>query len=301
MVNLESIATEQRNEKTAGIDTLDTLDMLQVINEEDMAVPMAVKACLSDIAAVVDAVTERLRQGGHLYYIGAGTSGRLGILDASECPPTFGVAPELVVGLIAGGDTAIRSAVEGAEDDREQGAGDLQAHAVSERDAVIGIAASGRTPYVIGALEYARSQGAYTAAVTMNPAAPIAEIAHRGIVCPVGGEVITGSTRLKAGTATKLILNMISTGAMIKLGKVYGNLMVDVQATNEKLKARAVRIVMTATGCDETQAKETLAEAGGKAKTAILMIIAGLTADEASARLDAVSGVLSAAIKRSME
>lgn len=301
MVNLESIATEQRNEKTAGIDTLDTLDMLRVINEEDMAVPMAVKACLSDIAAVVDAVTERLRQGGHLYYIGAGTSGRLGILDASECPPTFGVAPELVVGLIAGGDTAIRSAVEGAEDDREQGAGDLQAHAVSVRDAVIGIAASGRTPYVIGALEYARSQGAYTAAVTMNPTAPIAEIAHRGIVCPVGGEVITGSTRLKAGTATKLILNMISTGAMIKLGKVYGNLMVDVQATNEKLKARAVRIVMTATGCDETQAKEALAEAGGKAKTAILMIIAGLTADEASARLDEVSGVLSAAIKRSME
>ena len=301
MVNLESIATEQRNEKTAGIDTLDTLDMLRVINEEDMAVPMAVKACLPDIAAVVDAVTERLRQGGHLYYIGAGTSGRLGILDASECPPTFGVAPELVVGLIAGGDTAIRSAVEGAEDDREQGAGDLQAHAVSDRDVVIGIAASGRTPYVIGALEYARSQGAYTAAVTMNPTAPIAEIAHRGIVCPVGGEVITGSTRLKAGTATKLILNMISTGAMIKLGKVYGNLMVDVQATNEKLKARAVRIVMTATGCDETQANEALAEAGGKAKTAILMIIAGLTADEASARLDAVSGVLSAAIKQSME
>ncbi|MDO4204433.1 MAG: N-acetylmuramic acid 6-phosphate etherase [Selenomonadaceae bacterium] len=296
MVNLDLIATEQRNDRTAGIDEMTTAEMLRVINEEDMGVPQAVSRCLNDIAAVVDEVTARLRQGGHLYYLGAGTSGRLGILDASECPPTFGVEPDMVVGLIAGGDTAIRNAVEGAEDDREQGARDLQAHAVNERDAVIGIAASGRTPYVIGALEYAKSIGAYTAAVTMAPGAAIAEIAQRGIVCPVGGEVVTGSTRLKAGTATKLILNMISTGTMIKLGKVYGNLMVDVRATNEKLKARAVRIVKTATGCSDEAAKAALAEADGRAKNAILMIIAGISGAEAARRLTEVNGVLAAAI-----
>ncbi len=301
MVNLDELATEQRNERTTGIGEMATVQMLKVINEEDMNVPLAVSRCLEDIAAVVDEVTLRLRRGGHLYYVGAGTSGRLGILDASECPPTFGVEPDLVVGLIAGGDTAIRNAVEGAEDDREQGANDLRNLDVGASDVVVGIAASGRTPYVIGALEYAKSQGAYTAAVTMTPGAAIAKIAKRGIVCPVGGEVITGSTRMKAGTATKLILNMISTGTMVKLGKVYGNLMVDVRATNEKLKARAVRIVMAAANCTEEQAKTTLTEAKGSAKTAILMIVAGIDEAEATRRLAEVDGVLAKAVNRGKE
>lgn len=296
MENFDAIATEQRNERTVGIDEMSTVEMLKVINEEDMIVPQAVSRCLDDIAVVVEETADRLRHGGHLYYVGAGTSGRLGILDASECPPTFGVEPDLVVGLIAGGDTAIRNAVEGAEDDREQGAADLKRCGLSEKDIVVGIAASGRTPYVIGALEYAGSIGAYTAAVTMTPGAAIAEIARQPIACPVGGEVITGSTRMKAGTATKLILNMISTGTMIKLGKVYGNLMVDVRATNEKLKARAVRIVKTVTGCSDEKAAAALAEADGNAETAILMIIGGISGAEATKRLEEVDGILSAAI-----
>lgn len=298
MENFDAIATEQRNERTVGIDEMSTVEMLKVINEEDMIVPQAVSRCLDDIAVVVEEAADRLRHGGHLYYVGAGTSGRLGILDASECPPTFGVEPDLVVGLIAGGDTAIRNAVEGAEDDREQGAADLRRCGLSEKDIVVGIAASGRTPYVIGALEYAGSIGAYTAAVTMTPGAVIAEIARQPVVCPVGGEVIIGSTRMKAGTATKLILNMISTGTMIKLGKVYGNLMVDVRATNEKLKARAVRIVKTVTGCGDEKAAAALAEADGNAETAILMIIGGISGAEATKRLEEADGILSAAIHK---
>jgi N-acetylmuramic acid 6-phosphate etherase len=284
--------TEQPNPNTQHIDRLSTLDMLRVINDEDRRVAEVVAAALPDIAQAVDAIAERLERGGRLIYVGAGTSGRLGILDAVECPPTFGVSPEQVRGVIAGGEKAIMHAVEGAEDNRQAGRDDLAVLELSAQDAVVGIAASGRTPYVLGALEYARQVGAVTVGISCNAPAPLLDAAQIGIGLPVGPEVVTGSTRLKAGTAQKLTLNMLSTGAMIKLGKVYGNLMVDVQPTNEKLVKRACGIIAHIAGVDEDHALELLRAAGNNVKIAIVMQRRGVDADEARRILDEVGGHL---------
>ena len=272
-MDLSKLNTEQRNPNTYNIDKLDTLSMLQVINEEDKKVASAVEAELPHIAAAVDLITDRLREGGRMFYIGAGTSGRLGVLDASECPPTFGVSPHMIQGLVAGGPKALISSIEGAEDNKDRATSDLQERNFTAGDVLVGIAASGRTPYVIGALEYANSIGATTVAISCVEESQIASIANIAITPITGAEVITGSTRLKAGTATKLVLNMLTTAAMIKLGKVYSNLMVDVQATNDKLRARAVRIVIEATGCDEATAIEALSRSNGSAKAAVESIL----------------------------
>ena len=272
-MDLSTLNTEQRNPNTYNIDKLDTLSMLQVINEEDKKVASAVEAELPHIAAAVDLITARLREGGRMLYIGAGTSGRLGVLDASECPPTFGVSPHMIQGLVAGGPKALISSIEGAEDNKDRAVSDLQERNFTAGDVLVGIAASGRTPYVVSALEYANSLNAATVAISCVENSQIASIANIAITPITGAEVITGSTRLKAGTATKLVLNMLTTAAMIKLGKVYSNLMVDVQATNDKLKARAVRIVIEATNCDETMAVEALSRSNGSAKAAIESIL----------------------------
>jgi len=282
--------SEGRNPASAEIDRLPTLKMLQVINREDAAVPRAVARELPQIAAAVDAIVARLQAGGRLIYVGAGTSGRLGVLDASECPPTFGTPPGLVVALIAGGDRALREAVEGAEDSEEAGRADLALLAVTVHDAVVGLAASGRTPYVLGALAEARTRGALTVSISCNPGAPVAALADIAITPVVGPEVISGSTRMKAGTAQKLVLNMLSTGAMIRLGKTYGNLMVDLQPTNTKLRQRARRIVAEATGLRADQAEALLQSCDGEVKTAIVSHLAGLSPEEARARLQAAGG-----------
>ena len=272
-MDLSRLNTEQRNPNTYNIDKLDTLSMLQVINEEDKKVAQAVEAELPHIAAAVDLITSKLKAGGRMFYIGAGTSGRLGVLDASECPPTFGVSPHMIQGLIAGGPKALISSIEGAEDNRNRAISDLQERTLTSNDILVGIAASGRTPYVVRALEYANSINAATVAISCVESSQIASIANIAITPITGAEVITGSTRLKAGTATKFVLNMLTTAAMIKLGKVYSNLMVDVQATNEKLRARAVRIVIEATGCDENTAVEALKSCNGSAKAAVELIL----------------------------
>lgn len=299
MIDLNKITTERRNPRSAHIDELPTLAMLRVINDEDKTVPIAVERVLPAIAATVDAITAALAAGGRLFYAGAGTSGRLGILDAVECPPTYGTEPDLVQGLIAGGTPAIFRAQEGAEDSAELGREDLAAVGFTARDVLVGIAASGRTPYVLGAMEYARSLGAKTIALACTEGARIAapEYADIAILPITGAEVVTGSTRMKAGTAQKLVLNMLSTGTMIKLGKVYGNLMVDVKTTNKKLEERARRIVMEATGCDREAATHALAAAGGSAKLAILMLLTGTDAGTARARLAATQGHLAPAIQ----
>jgi N-acetylmuramic acid 6-phosphate etherase len=273
---LAALPTEGRNPASEHIDRLSTLEMLTVINREDQTVALAVERELPAIARAVDAIAARFEQGGRLFDLGAGTSGRLGVLDASECPPTFSVPSTLVLGLIAGGDAALRNSSEHSEDSPEQGAADLAPHAVSPADTVVGIAASGRTPYVLGALEFARNRGAMTIAIT-----PV-----------TGPEILTGSTRMKAGTATKLVLNMLSTGVMIRTGAVYGNLMVNVRPTNAKLVDRAQRIVMTATGCGQETAAELLAVAGS-VKAAIVMQRLGVDRTTAEARLAAVQGRLS--------
>ena len=288
--DLSRILTEQRNSRTAEIDTLSTLDMLHVINREDAAVVPAVATQLQQIARAVDGIVARMQNGGRLIYIGAGTSGRLGVLDASECPPTFNTPPELVVGLIAGGDYALRHAVERVEDSPDEGASALQEVALTDRDTVVGIAASGRTPFVLGAIEYGRKIGALTIGVCNSANAPLSAAVDIPIAVLSGPEVITGSTRLKSGTAQKLVLNMLSTATMIRLGKTYGNLMVDVQPTNDKLRARAVRIVSEATGLDGERAKEALAMANGEVKTAIVCTLTGLTADLARERIAAADG-----------
>ncbi|KFB99851.1 N-acetylmuramic acid 6-phosphate etherase [Trabulsiella guamensis ATCC 49490] len=280
-IDLSKLLTERRNSNSADIDTLSTEAMLAVINHEDQQVPHAITPYLPQIAQVVDRVAAAIQAGGRLIYIGAGTSGRLGILDASECPPTFGTRPEQVVGLIAGGHKAILSAVENVEDNKAQGAADLQAIRFSERDVLVGLAASGRTPYVIGAMEYAKACNAFVAIVSCNPHGEMAQLADVAITPVVGPEVVTGSTRLKAGTAQKLVLNMISTGAMIRVGKVYSNLMVDVEATNAKLIERQVSIVMEATECSRDTAQQALAACDRHCKTAIVMVLANLSADEA--------------------
>ena len=284
--------TESRNPNTTKIDQLSTLEMLTVINDEDARVAGAVRQALPQIAQAVDAISARMRDGGRLIYTGAGTSGRLGVLDAVECVPTFSAPPGLVIGLIAGGEKALTQAAEGAEDDPQAGKADLLALNLAPNDSVVGIAASGRTPYVIGALQAANDIGAFTTAVTCNTGAPMLEYAQVGIVAQVGAEVITGSTRLKSGTAQKLILNMLSTAVMIKLGKVYGNLMVDVMVTNEKLADRARRIVVEVTGISYEEANNLLIQTDNHVKTAIVMALKNVTVEEARQQLDATKGVL---------
>jgi len=305
METLGSLTTEARNLNSEHIDELSTLEMLTVINKEDATVATAVASQLSEIAHAVDLITERFAQGGRLFYIGAGTSGRLGVLDASECPPTFSVPPNLVQGLIAGGDHALRNASESAEDSSEQGASDLAAAGFGianssdpqapTPDVLVGIASSGRTPYVLGALLHARSLGALTIGLSCVAGSPVTKIVDLAITPVTGPEVITGSTRMKAGTATKLVLNMISTGVMIKTGAVYGNLMVNVKPTNDKLVDRAHRIIMAATGCDRYTATRLLIE-GGSVKVAIAMQQLSLAREAAEERIAAAGGSLSKAL-----
>ena len=272
MVDLSRITTEQRNPDTLDIDRVSTLEMVREINREDAKIALAVEAVLPSIAEAIDRTAERLHDGGRLIYVGAGTSGRLGILDASECPPTYSAPPEMVQGLIAGGKTAIFKAVEGAEDSRELGREDLVNLELNSRDVVCGLAASGRTPYVLGAMAYAREVGALVLSITCCPGSEVDRAADIGMApCP-GPEAITGSTRMKSGTAQKMVLNMLSTGVMVKLGKVYSNLMVDVQPSNEKLIQRCIRIVCQAAETDETSAREALEKCGYRCKTAIVMI-----------------------------
>ncbi|MCV3277888.1 N-acetylmuramic acid 6-phosphate etherase [Aeromonas hydrophila] len=292
-IDLSSMITETRNPASVEIDQLPTLEMLRVINREDQQVALAVSQLLPEITRAVDAIAAAFGKGGRLVYIGAGTSGRLGILDASECPPTYGVSAEQVVGLIAGGHKAILQAVENAEDDAELGAQDLKNIQFCANDVLVGIAASGRTPYVLGAMAQARAVGATVCSISCNPGSPLAQAADISMVAVVGPEIVTGSSRMKAGTAQKLILNMLSTGAMIRTGKVYGNLMVDVEATNAKLVERQKRIVMEATDCERAVAERALAQADNHCKTAIVMILAGLTADEARTRLQSSNGFIS--------
>ena len=298
MIALDKLTTEQRNPATEHIDELPTLDMVTLINTEDKKVAEAVGKILPEIAQAVDLIAERLQKGGRLFYMGAGTSGRLGILDAVECPPTYGTDYEMVQGLIAGGATAIFRAKEGAEDDPQLGRADLEEAGFTAKDVLVGIAASGRTPYVKGGLIHARELGAATIALACAEKAEIAELSDIALLPVTGPEVITGSTRLKAGTAQKMVLNMLSTGTMIKLGKVYGNLMVDVKATNEKLSERALRIVMAAAGCKRKEAEDTLMKAGGQAKLAILIALTGCSPAEGRLQLGLTQGHLANALKR---
>lgn len=290
MVELHKIATEQRNPHTMNIDALSTLDMVKLINREDHRVAEAVGLVTDKIAAAVDVIADRLCQGGRLIYCGAGTSGRLGILDAVECPPTFSTDPEMVQALMAGGYGAIFKAVEGAEDSKELGVQDMKAIGFSSADVLVGIAASGRTPYVLGCMEYAKALGAATVSVTCCPGSVLDTFADIGIAPAPGPEVVTGSTRMKSGTAQKMVLNMLSTGAMIRLGKVYGNLMVDVKPSNEKLIRRCVTIVCTAAECDEQTAVTALEACGYRPKIAIVMVLCGVGAEKAQAMLDAAGG-----------
>ena len=294
---LSTLITEQRNPNSMHVDSLSALEIVQLMNEEDKQVPLAIEKCLPQIAQAVECIVAAFQQGGRLVYIGAGTSGRLGVLDASECPPTFGVSPEMVKGIIAGGERALRHPIEGAEDSKAQAVVDLQTIHFSSKDVLVGIAASGRTPYVIGALEYAKSLGSVTVSIASNPNSAMANIVDIAIDTVVGPEVLTGSSRLKSGTAQKLVLNMLTTASMILMGKCYQNLMVDVQASNEKLKARAIRIVMQATDCDKALAEETLKQADQNAKLAIMMILSGLDRVQAEALLEKNHGKLQFALK----
>ena len=294
---LSTLITEQRNPNSMHVDSLSALDIVQLMNDEDKQVPLAIEKCLPQIAQAVECIVAAFQQGGRLVYIGAGTSGRLGVLDASECPPTFGVSPEMVKGIIAGGERALRHPIEGAEDSKTHAVVDLQTIQFSSKDVLVGIAASGRTPYVIGALEYAKSLGSVTVSIESNPNSAMANIVDIAIDTVVGPEVLTGSSRLKSGTAQKLVLNMLTTASMILMGKCYQNLMVDVQASNEKLKARAIRIVMQATDCDKALAEETLKQADQNAKLAIMMILSGLDRAQAEALLEKHQGKLQLALK----
>ena len=294
---LSTLITEQRNPNSMHVDSLSALEIVQLMNDEDKQVPLAIEKCLPQIAQAVERIVAAFQQGGRLVYIGAGTSGRLGVLDASECPPTFGVSPEMVKGIIAGGERALRHPIEGAEDSKAQAVVDLQTIQFSSKDVLVGIAASGRTPYVIGALEYAKSLGSVTVSIASNPNSAMANIVDIAIDTVVGPEVLTGSSRLKSGTAQKLVLNMLTTASMILMGKCYQNLMVDVQASNEKLKARAIRIVMQATDCDKALAEETLKKADQNAKLAIMMILSGLDRAQAEALLEKHHGKLQLALE----
>ncbi len=295
-MKLGSLLTEQANPASASIDAVSTLEMLRIINDEDKKVALAVEAALPKIAVAVDAIVAGIEAGGRLFYTGAGTSGRLGVLDASECPPTYNVSPELVQGFIAGGDRALRKAVEGAEDSRELGAEELLAMGFCCADILCGIAASGRTPYVLGAMAKAKALGALTIAISCSPGSELSEAADIAIEVLPGPEVVTGSTRMKAGTATKLVLNMLSTGALIRLGYVYGNLMVNVQPTNEKLVDRAIRIVMQAVGVERDRASELFEASGRLVRTAIVMGKLGTSKADAELRLAAAKGRIQIAI-----
>ncbi|NUU68855.1 N-acetylmuramic acid 6-phosphate etherase [Enterobacteriaceae bacterium BIT-l23] len=296
-MNLGALVSESRNPETMDLDALSTLEMVTRFNQQDATVAQAVKATLPQVAQAVDAAAAALLAGGRIIYMGAGTSGRLGILDAAECPPTFGVSHDLVVGLIAGGPGALLKAVEGAEDNPQFGEQDLREINLEARDLVVGLAASGRTPYVLGGLAYARSCGCTTVAISCNPDSAIARAADIAISPVVGPEALTGSTRLKSGTAQKLVLNMLSTGAMVKFGKVFQNLMVDMKATNAKLVDRACRMLMEATGTPRERAEVLLAQTDYEVKPAILMELAGLDAVTARARLAEHRGYLRAALQ----
>lgn len=293
---LNQLITEQRNPNSMQLDSLSAQELVALINREDQQVALAVEKCLPQIALAVEKIVAAFERGGRLVYVGAGTSGRLGVLDASECPPTYGVKPEMVVGLIAGGDHALRHPIEGAEDNVQQGQADLEEIDFSARDVLVGVAASGRTPYVLGALNYAKQLGATTVSIASNPNSKMAEVADIAIETVVGPEVLTGSSRMKSGTAQKLVLNMLTTASMVLIGKCYQNLMVDVQASNEKLKARALKIVMEATECDNEAAANVLTKANGQVKLAILMQLSGLDALEAQSLLDKSNGKLRQAL-----
>jgi N-acetylmuramic acid 6-phosphate etherase len=288
--------TEQENPRTREIASLPVGEMLSLINEEDAGVAEAVRRELGAVGIAVEAIVGRLSRGGRLFYVGCGTSGRLGVLDASECPPTYGVSPEMVQGIIAGGYDACHRAVEASEDDRAAGARDLAAHGVTGADAVVGLAASGRTPYTIGAVEYARGLGAFTAAVTCAPGSEITRVAEVPIVPVVGPEVLTGSSRMKAGTAQKLVLNMISTAAMIRLGYVTGNRMSNMRPGNDKLRARSLRIITAETGATEESAHAALERAGGDLPATIVMLKSGRSLEDARRALDAARGVVTHAV-----
>lgn len=297
---LDGLISEGRNPKTMDIDLLPTLEILHKMNHEDAGVPASVNKVLPAIAAAVDSITKAFQAGGRLIYIGAGTSGRLGVLDASECPPTFGVSHKMVVGIIAGGQKALTTSIEGAEDDVQLGARDLQGIDLTENDVVVGIAVSGRTPYVIGGLDYAKNVGAKTVALSNNPESKIAEIADIAISPIVGPEVLSGSTRLKSGTAQKLVLNMLTTVSMIRIGKTYQNLMVDVAASNEKLMVRAASIVIQATGCSADAAKVALNATDHNVKLAILTTLTGMDVEAARDALKDAGGFLRATIEDRM-
>lgn len=291
MEDLSQLLTETRNPATENLDDLATLELVQTLHACDHEAVDAVTAELPHIANAIDEIVVRLERGGRLFYFGAGTSGRLGVLDASECPPTYNTPPEMVQGIIAGGDAALRHSIERAEDDEPQGRRDLEARSISEKDALVGIAASGRTPYVLGGIRYGREQGAFTVGLSCVPGAPLSQIAELAITPATGPEPVTGSTRMKAGTATKLVLNMLSTGAMVRLGYVFGNLMIHVQPTNEKLRDRAARIVAAVTGLDHRESSA-LVHSAGSVSTAIAMGKLKIDRAEAERRLAAAHGRL---------
>ena len=300
-INLNAMVTEGRNKKSMSIDTLSTLELVKVINEEDKKVAIAVEAELNNVAKSIDKIVDSFKNGGRLIYIGAGTSGRLGILDASECPPTYGTSPEMVIGIIAGGEKAILKAVENAEDNEELCVEDLKKINFNKKDVLVGIAASGRTPYVMGGLKYANNLGATTVGISCNPDSIIAKTASIAISPIVGPEVVTGSSRMKAGTAQKLILNMLTTGSMIKMGKVYSNLMVDVEATNLKLVERQGKIVIDATGCSKEEAEVALSKCDRHCKTAIFMILSGKNVEEAKEILKRNEGYIRKALEETYQ
>lgn len=297
---LETLTTEAFRPELAQIDQLPTLEIAKIMNGEDATVPTAVAAQLPRIAAAIDAIADRMARGGRLVYAGAGTAGRLGILDASECPPTFNTDPSEVVGLIAGGPSATVNSIEGAEDSKELAAEDLGSLGITANDTVVGVSASGRTPYAIGAVEHARALGALTLGLSCNADSALAAAAEHGIEVVVGPELLTGSTRLKAGTAQKLVLNMLSTITMIRLGKTYGNLMVDVRASNDKLRARSRRIVALATGAPDDQIEAALSAADGETKNAILVVLADVDAATAARLLTKANGHLRAALQAAL-
>ena len=289
-MELVNLSTEARNPKTVGLDTFSALEIVTVMNEEDAKLAEAVKPALKNIAQATDWISEAFLKGGRLFYMGAGTSGRLGVLDASECPPTFGVSPQQVIGLIAGGDTALRNPVEDAEDDRQAGGNDLAAHNLTANDVVVGIAASGGTPYVIGGLTYAKEIGCHTVSVTCNNNSAMSQVAELAIEVVPGPEILTGSTRLKSGTVQKMVLNMISTASMVLIGKTYENLMVDVMQSNQKLNIRAENIVMEITGVPRGEARAKIDEADGKVKTAVIMLLTKSDRSMAESLLDKAKG-----------
>lgn len=297
MIAFDNLATEKNNPASAHIDEMTTLDMITLINREDQKAALSLVPILPQIAAAVDLIADRLRRGGRLIYCGAGTSGRLGALDAAECPPTYGTDPRQVTAIIAGGRPAMFAAQEGAEDNMDAAVADLQGLRLNRTDVLVGLSASGRAPYVVSALRYARAQGAATVSVACSPDSLIADAADISLTAVPGPEIIAGSTRLKAGTVQKLILNMLSTGAMIRLGKVFGNRMVDLQATNEKLAERARRIVSEVTGCPAEESAHLLAKAGGSAKLAILLGLSKLSPEDARRILQKTGGHLKAALR----